>query len=372
MSLAQQIGAEGTFDSIANHFEDDYNDSWSPAGTTGIVYWGETDLNNFPTAITTATVPLVDGNMESVDTVAWSYYNYATLSKQTTSPHSGIRNLRATYNGTGSGGCYQTVLTAGQKYHVTGWYRTDGTCTAVAEINNTDATTTSTNWTYFDFTKVAAGTRAYFYSNMTSAGQWVEFDDIKITATASQLTDLTGLGHNLVQAVAANQPIYKLSEQSGYLNFDGVANYLKAVAFTLNQPTHIFLLCTGAGGYLYDGNTASSQALYYSATNIARMYAGKPGSSVTTVAGTWCIIDAIFNGASSCIGINGGALSAFTDAGASNAGGFTLGARGSNNSFSTTSVAGIMAYNAVQPETIRQRIIQYLRTKAYKAGVVIP
>jgi hypothetical protein len=121
-----------------------------------------------------------DGNMEAADTSAWSAHNGATITKETSSPHGGIRNIKAAYSGSNYPGVKQDVLTIGKTYRIAGRFRTDGTCTAYVLATPGIASTTSTNWDSFDFTFVsAADPIVYLYSSLTSAG-YVEFDDVSV------------------------------------------------------------------------------------------------------------------------------------------------------------------------------------------------
>lgn len=132
---------------------------------------------------------LADGNMEASGTGSWLLYGSATLSKQTTSPHSGKQLLRAAYNGFANPGATQNIFAPyyGKTVRVSGWMRSgNGACLADVEVDypTVSATTANTTWTRFDFWAVptAPYTNLYLYSNCSSAGQYVEFDDVQVTA----------------------------------------------------------------------------------------------------------------------------------------------------------------------------------------------
>lgn len=166
---------------------------------------------------------LVDGDMEAADTAAWSNYN-ATLSKQTGTPHGGTRCLRVAYNGSGAwGDGGQTILTVGRTYHVTGWYRGDGTSKPGVILGGAGTYvegTSSTAWQAFDLYGVCAGSGVFaLYSPNLGAGTYVEFDDVTIT-------DVTATAWSTFQSIASKSTV---SPHSGTralrCSFDGTNAY---------------------------------------------------------------------------------------------------------------------------------------------------
>ena len=126
--------------------------------------------------------------------------------------------------------------------------------------------------------------------------------------------------------------------------FDGAAYYLKANAFTLNQPTEVYRACNPWTWTLndaaFDGNATGTGKLYQSATSPKiRFYAGTDGTEFTPpAAGTWRVTSVVFDGNNSRISTNRGAY-AVSPAGAGNMGGHTLGANGANTAFWNGQVA---------------------------------
>ncbi len=125
---------------------------------------------------------LVDAAMEAVGTSAWAA-GTATLSKQTTNPHGGNQVLRVTKNGGAYAYAYQTLLTSGHVYHVTGWARNSGhgeipMMQLGTSVNWTGAS--STAWQAIDVTAAANNTTFYLLGSTPSAGNYVEFDDVSI------------------------------------------------------------------------------------------------------------------------------------------------------------------------------------------------
>ncbi len=135
----------------------------------------EGDMEGLPAA-------LVDGAMEAVGTGAWAATT-ATLSKETVNPHGGNQVLRITKNGGAYAYAYQTVITSGHVYHVTGWTRNSGHGEVPyiqlgSSVNWTG--TSSTAWQAIDFTGTANNTTFYLLGSTPSAGNYVEFDDVSI------------------------------------------------------------------------------------------------------------------------------------------------------------------------------------------------
>ena len=121
---------------------------------------------------------IADGNMEADNIDSWTAGAGATVTKQTTNPKRGSQVLRIVRNASNSY-ARQEVLTAGKAYRVTGVGRGDGTGTgAIIGVGATQYITSSTDWQYFDFTGIATNTN--FSLVAATAGQYVEFDDIRV------------------------------------------------------------------------------------------------------------------------------------------------------------------------------------------------
>ncbi len=169
---------------------------------------------------------------------------------------------------------------------------------------------------------------------------------ITIATGVSQWTDLSGgTGRNLTQATGALQPAYIVNAINGQpaLRFStaGTQN-LATAAFTLNQAEAVWIVAksitygtAGVKDIWMDGNTAGSMVI---GSVISGGYSISGGSAITYAAsvanGVYAYIGNVYNGASSAIRVNG-VQQATGNAGASNAGGITLGAlangtRGSN------------------------------------------
>ncbi len=137
---------------------------------------------NIPASNATPNQLLTDGNMETAGVASWTVLN-STLTKQSATPHSGSQVLRVTYNSAVNPSATQAVLVIGQTYRISGFTRSDGTAVPFAGTTGTlpFGGTSSTTWQPFDFILVATTTSVRLGSNASSAGQYVEFDDVVVS-----------------------------------------------------------------------------------------------------------------------------------------------------------------------------------------------
>lgn len=138
---------------------------------------------------------LVDSNMEDVGTAAWTAGNGATLSKESGDPHWGNASLRVARNALDSPYAYQTILTNGVTYKVTGWAKGDGTNAPKVRLNTTLVWegTSSTSWQRIDGIGVSDGTQLRLRCPAVGAG-YCEFDDIEVyAANGDQYHGLPGV-----------------------------------------------------------------------------------------------------------------------------------------------------------------------------------
>lgn len=178
----------------------------------------------------------------------------------------------------------------------------------------------------------------------------------------SQWADQSGNGRHLKQATATNQPAL---QGDGSILFDGVDNFLKCDAFTLNQPETIYLLgkqVTYAGSdRVCDGNTAASGAIFQSGVSPQIQITAGAGAATN---GNWTLdtyfaLAAVFNGASSVIHVNGSTATT-GDPGAANMGGFALGCAGNSANFANIQVKEVAIYSVAHDATTRQQVFNYL------------
>lgn len=203
---------------------------------------------------------------------------------------------------------------------------------------------------------------ASFVTGLAPAA-WFRFNTgITVATGVSQWNDQTPNARHLKQAVAGNQPAL---QADGSILFDGVAHFLKCDPFTLNQPETVYLLAQQATwtstDTIYDGDGNASMLMdqVASSPNI-RIFAGSAlGNTAGWAVASYAVITAVFNSTTSVVSVNNGTpLSG--DAGALNAGGFTLGARGVPSQFGNIQVKEAILFSAAHAADTRQRVIRYL------------
>jgi hypothetical protein len=172
-------------------------------------------------------------------------------------------------------------------------------------------------------------------------------------------------GNHLIQLTGASQPLWSAN---GVL-FDGVNDFMKCTAFALVQPEFIYFVgrqitwsniincCT------YDGNIVNSMLLYDTGISPSEdIYAGVGVSNNTWILNTFMILRSLYNGAASMFRVNNGAA-VNGNVGANNAGGFTLGAAGSNVQWKNMEVKEIILRRTADNAAVQTSIYNYLANK---------
>jgi hypothetical protein len=185
--------------------------------------------------------------------------------------------------------------------------------------------------------------------------------------TVAQWNDQSGVSNNNLTASGTGKPTYSANAGKPYLTFDGVANFMKATAMTLNQPDHWFIVMnlitwpTNKG--VADGNTVNSHLLYtYPSTPSVTVYAGGFGAAFNPSLGSFGMADIKWNGASSKGRFNlAGEI--LGDSGTSNAGGLTIGGGGNNALNCNVAFSEIIIYPSIQSDTNATLIYNYLKAK---------
>lgn len=178
----------------------------------------------------------------------------------------------------------------------------------------------------------------------------------------SQWDDRSGNGRHLKQATATNQPALQTDLS---ILFDGVDNYLKCDAFTLNQPVTIYVLgkqiTWTASEYLWDGDDVDTGGLRQRPTSPGLgLVAPTLGVVSNDLAlDTYGAICAVYNGANSVLQISNSAA-VTGDAGANNMGGFILGAARAESQWSHSQFKEAILLADAHDADTRYRIIQYL------------
>ena len=201
--------------------------------------------------------------------------------------------------------------------------------------------------------------------NPTSLVGWFRMG-VGVTSSggfASAWADQSGNGHDLLQATGTNQPAY---DGSSILTFDGVDNFMKCVAFTLNQPTQISMLFNqvtwSAQDRFTDGNAITSCVIMQRAFSpqICLFSGALAAQNTNMTVGAFFAVTGLFSGASSSLKV-GTTTETTGNAGADNAGGFTLGSLTDGSQPANFDVKEIILRN-VDDATIRADDHTYLQT----------
>lgn len=180
-----------------------------------------------------------------------------------------------------------------------------------------------------------------------------------------QWRDKSGNSNHLSQTDGTKKPVVKLAVKNNLpcVRFDG-SNDKMALSFTLNQPEFVFAVfsCKTNGAQAWDGATQDYMWGWVSTTTF-ETYAGAYGPKITNFSlNNFCLIEALYNGASSEIFMNG--VSGGTgNVGAFNAGGFTIGGSAGNFSNQNMDVCEILIYQAALGSVDRKKVEAYLSAK---------
>jgi hypothetical protein len=206
------------------------------------------------------------------------------------------------------------------------------------------------------------------------AGLVAWYDSRRITGRSDgdavgSWSDLSGNSHTLTQG-SVNKPRYSTNRINGRptVLFDGVNDSLATAGFTLGQPAHLFMVITQptqiAGGRLLDGASGNSMSLFNDTVDpsILNMYADSQGPSVTPLAGPY-ILRALFNHASSKIGVGSSAYQTGGDVGPGNAGGLRLGSFDGTQGFANVEFGELLVFSSeVSSADEDSKVIPYLKS----------
>lgn len=196
---------------------------------------------------------------------------------------------------------------------------------------------------------------------------------IGLTSAAGKVSawaDQSGNGRNLVQGTGAAQP--SLNADGSVQTAAASSQYMKTAAFTLNQPTVIFLL--GAqidwtlNNVLFDGNGAAGGALQQ-ATSTPNIVLNAGAQACETSAwplGTVDVLRFKFQTIASSITVGAGA-STFGSPGSNTMGGFTLGATGVPSNYGSIKAYEIIIFDFVPTDAQIANIYAYMQ--AVKATI---
>lgn len=225
-------------------------------------------------------------------------------------------------------------------------------------------------------------------TDMPNIAFWYKPDDgviIDELNRVSQWSDSSGNGRHIVQATAANMPIFITSgftwesnvtlpvpntlKQYGFLRFDGVNDSLKATSFTFSQPYSIYIVfrkrnTTSTVYYVFDGNTTNAMALRTGTEPTIILLSASAGPSINMTSNMFNIVSCIWNTTSSYIQNNTEAIAGPGSPGSNNGTGFCLGAVGAQTSnYAPVDVLEVVGYTGAHSEVERSYIRNYLNNK---------
>jgi hypothetical protein len=193
---------------------------------------------------------------------------------------------------------------------------------------------------------------------------WYRFG-VGLTSSAgkvSQWNDVTSNVNHLVQATGGNQPAL---QTDGSLLFDGSASFMKAVTFTLAQPTMVYLLFRfvtwNSGNVVCDGNSAQTgQIIMTTSSPQLNIMAGSSVAANTGLAvNAYGAIAVVFSGTASSSMINKkGPITG--NAGTGSMSGFVLGADGGSTNFANIQVKEAILFNVAHDLTKQYAVVNYL------------
>jgi hypothetical protein len=200
---------------------------------------------------------------------------------------------------------------------------------------------------------------------------WWEADRVTLNGgNVASIIDKSANARNMAQAIPVRQPAYIATGAPGggpCVRFAG--GYLQTVAFALAQPYHIIVALkpedTANVSYVVDSKNTSTSLIniLWNIDDTIRMYAGTYLSGPSVLGGTPIVVDALFAGASSAIGING-APPLTGSAGETGLNGLTLGGTGAGTALLAGDVYGVVLANRGLTASERAAAVAYFRGKA--------
>jgi len=209
--------------------------------------------------------------------------------------------------------------------------------------------------------------RASIYSTIGGTTPVVDFNPSDATDSAASFASQT-TGETWTVNSTGALPAQIVG--SSRILCDGVDNYLKTNAFTLNQPTTVVLVFKQVSWtnneYLTDGGALGTGRLSQFTTSPQLGITSNNVNYITgngdLAVGAYGVAAIVFNGASSLLQINNGTPST-GDAGAGNMGGFTLGAAANAGSPSNIQVYEAAIFPTALSAADRASVAAYLMAK---------
>jgi len=196
-----------------------------------------------------------------------------------------------------------------------------------------------------------------------------DFGVTSALGAVSLVADRSGNGYDLAQAGAGLKPTLVSSpgvHGKPVIVFDGADDYLKCAIAGLVQPITVYMayriISVTAFDRLFDGNASNSCGIYMTALNRLSMTAGTDVSVTDTydvLPGTTTVIAAVFDSAQQCW-LDADKYYPVAAVGATNPGGFTLGARGNAGNAGNIEWGEAILFSGAHQRAERDRIRRYL------------
>jgi hypothetical protein len=276
----------------------------------------------------------------STDGATWSQLGDTIVGGSTTSLFT-TSSIVSFGGGRTGGSPIQSNLLSGIVYRARAYATIDGS-TPVFDVNFTTTAKLATSFTDTS-ANAAAGT---------------------VLQTSVSLPARIHGARDLYQHLAASMPTFSVSGGRNIATFDGGADFLKSASFSYangNSNYHtISQVGWTSGDAICDGNTANTLRIAQTtSTPEISLSAGSVACANTGLAvGVRAVVSAIFNGASSRLGINLG-TAATGNAGAGNANGFTLGARDDGAAPANITWSQSLLRSVADDTSVSARIINY-------------
>lgn len=188
--------------------------------------------------------------------------------------------------------------------------------------------------------------------SISGLAAWYDFNDASTVTLATgivSVTDKSGNGRNLAQAVGNNQPLWVSGAVNGKYaaRFDG-SNDSLGTSFTFAQPITLFVVgkfnTTTNGQTMIDGATGNRMRVFVNSTTQIGYYAGLQ-VNVDTAVTSWHVHEVVFNGVDSRIGIDRASTTTATSLGTLSPGGIVLGNFGlGGGAPASCDIAHVIAY----------------------------
>lgn len=229
----------------------------------------------------------------------------------------------------------------------------------------------------------AAGGVFFDPTSISGLKLWLDFSDASTLYTDAgstlvssdgdaiyQANDKSGNNNHIVQATSSKRPLYKtnIKNSLSIARFDGADDYMQ-VAFTLNQPTHYYIVVKdnfdySSWGRIFGGKVAKNDFISSYATGYYLMEGSKLVQNLLPLDTTnYHIFRCLFNSTASKFGNNGDSYGSDIDIGTTNAGGVTLAAYSNGGFLSACDIAEFIVYDAEVSSTNESSLLQYLNTK---------